>query len=164
MAVTTNNLNGMTDASYDNVKDTFPKSIASTSGTISSVNGLDKKIVGASTVFLTDFQVGDYIWFTTTDEVRRIENIVDDTNLTLEFPVATTVTAVAFSVVRKTGYKNISWMNDSVGVADINNMTYPASTSRTMSSGANGSGGGKRIAPLLIDTTASSNIVYVSAE
>ncbi len=164
MAVTINKLNGMTDASYDNVKETFPVSTSGT-GTLSTVNGLDTRVIGVGTSFLTEAKKGDYIWFTTTDELREIESIADDLTLTLKFPVDTTVTGVAFSVVPRNGYRNVSWGIDSAAGADINGISYEASMSRSVgNSKPNGQGGGSRIAPLLIDSTVNSNIVFVAAE
>jgi len=165
MAVTINELNGMTDGAYENVKDTFPQSVAPTSGTVSSVNGLNTRIIGVGTVFLSDIQKGDFIWFTTTDEVREVVSITDDLTLTLKLPVSTTVTGVAFKVVPKKGYRNVSWGIDDAAGADINGISYNANMSRTISDNKpNGQGGGKRIAPLLIDSTVNGNTVFVAAE
>jgi hypothetical protein len=164
MAITKNELNGMTDASYDSVKDTFPASVASTSGTLSTVNGLNTRVIGVGTVFLTDVKKGDYIWFTTTDEVRRVENVTDDLTLTLKSAVATTVTAGAFKIVPKNGYEAISWSIASTGAATINGITYEASMSNSIGSQKpNSQGGGRNVAPVLIDSTANTNIVFVSA-
>ncbi len=165
MAVTINKIDGMVDASYENVKETFPQSIAPTSGTVSSVNGLDKKIVGSGTTFLADIKRGDYIWFTTTDEVAEVENVVDDENLTLKASLITTVTGVAWKIVPKNGYRNVSWFVDDVASATVNNIAYPAGVSRSLgNSKPNGEGGGGRIAPVLIDSTVNGNTVYAVAE
>jgi len=163
MAVTINSLNGMVDASYDTIKETFPVSIASTSGTVSSVNGLNTRIIGSGTVFLTDVKRGYFIWFTTTDEIIEVESVTDDTTLTLK-ESASTLTGVAWKVIPKNPYSNTSWGVDSVGAADINGITYEASMSKSIGGGkSNGEGGGKRITPILIDSTANSNVVFVSA-
>jgi hypothetical protein len=165
MAATINKLNGMTDASYDNVKETFPESVAPTSGTVSTVNGLNTRVIGVGTVFLTDVKKGDSIWFPVNDEVREVESVCDDLTLTLKFPVDTTVTGEAFKIVPKNGYSIVSWGVDSTAGADINGISYEASMSRTIGNQQPiGQGGGKRIAPLLIDSTVNGNIVYVSAE
>ena len=163
MAVTINTLNGMVDASYDNIKETFPVSIASTSGTVSSVNGLNTRLIGSGTVFLTDVKKGYYIWFTTTDEIIEVESVADDTTLTLK-QSASTLTGVAWKVVPKNPYSNTSWGTDSVGSASINGITYEASMSKSIgNSKSNGQGGGKRISPILINSETNSNVVFISA-
>jgi hypothetical protein len=148
---------GNTDATFD---------VATLGDLISSVNNLEK-IVGTFTSFTTDCQPGDYIWFTTTDELVEIRNIVDDTNLTLAAAVPTSVTDVAWKIVRKSdnGFNRVSWVIDSVGAASINEIAYPASTSETLGdTQPNGQGGGRRIAPIIVDSTANSNVVYVTGE
>lgn len=165
MALTTTTIGNKVRGVYDNVKDTFPASIAPTSGTISSVNTLNKKIVGSGTVFLTDVVPGDYIWFTTIDDLVKVENIVSDTELTLVKPVASTVTAVAWKVVKKSdlSFRNISWLIDSAGTAEINTVVYPASTSESDGDvKPNGEGGGRRLSPIIVDSTTNANIVYVT--
>ncbi len=166
MAVTTKTNGRNVDAEYSNVKETFPESTAATSGTVSTVNNLEK-VVGVGTVFTTDFQRGDHIWFTTTDELVEIRNIVDDLNMTLSRPAPTSVTGVAFSIVKKSdnNFKTVSWLIDAANPAKINEIDYPASTSRSYGNDKpNGQGGGNRISPIIVDSTGNSNIVYVSAE
>lgn len=41
-------------------------------------------VTGSSTLFTTEYAVGDVIWFDTSSVGRRITNIADDTNLTIE--------------------------------------------------------------------------------
>tara|TARA_R110002096_G_scaffold101463_2_gene224297 strand:+ start:523 stop:1017 length:495 start_codon:yes stop_codon:yes gene_type:complete len=164
MAVIINKLNGMTDASYSNVKDTFPESVVGV-GTISSVNGLNTRIIGVGTSFLTAAKKGDYVWFKGNDELREIESVCDDLTLTIKFPVDVTATGDTFGIVPRNGYRAISWGVDSTAGADINGISYEASMSRSIgNSKPNGEGGGSRIAPLLIDSTVNGNIVFVSAE
>jgi hypothetical protein len=156
MAVTTN-INGRSvDATYDNVKDTFPLSTAG-AGTVSTVNGLNKKVVGVGTAFTSDFQTGDFIWFKTADELCEVENIVSDTELTLRLAPATTATADTYGIVSKSSYEFASWTIDSVGTAEINKVAYPAQTSNGDERKA------RRLEPFLIDSTANANIVYVKA-
>lgn len=165
MALTTIQTGSAIDAEYSNVKDTFPASVAPTSGTISTVNTLNKKVAGTGTVFLTDVVAGDFIWFTTVDELVEIENVVSDTSLTLKFPTLTTLTGVAFKIVKKNSFKNISWVIDGAGTAEINTIVYPASYSKTMgNSKSNGEGSTGRLSPILVDSTTNANVVYVSAE
>ncbi len=164
MAVEINKLNGMVDGAYDNVKETFPVSVTG-AGTVSSVNGRNVRIVGVGTAFLSAAQIGDFVWFKGNDELREIESICDDETLTLKFPLDVTATGDTYAIVPKHGYSNVSWGVDSVAAADINGISYEAGMSRSIgNSKPNGQGGGKRIAPILIDSTVNGNIVFVTAE
>ena len=161
MAITLNDKNGMADASYTNVKETFPASIAG-SGLVSSVNGANVRVIGnASTLFLSEVQVGDYIWFSSTDEVREVESITDNKTLTLKLGTAAAVTTAAYKVVKKTGYRSVSWSVDAASGASINGIAYEAGMSRTI---GNSNPGGRRVAPVLIDTTGNSSSVFIAAE
>lgn len=163
MAVTTNKTGRLVDATYDNVKETFPVSTAG-AGTVSTVNGADRKVVGVGTSF-TSLNVGDYIWFKTADELAEIENIVSDTELSLRIAPETTATADTYGTVAKTNYASISWLIDDAGTGDVNKFTFPSGTSRTYGNGkGNTIGGGKRLSPILIDSTTNSNVIFVSAE
>ena len=71
MALTTTIIGASVRGVYDNVKDTFPASIAPTSGTVSTKSSL-KQIIGVGTVFISDVNNGDFIWFTTTDELVEV--------------------------------------------------------------------------------------------
>jgi len=156
MAVTTTINTGVAHASYDNVKDTFPLSQAPTSGTISVTSNLNT-VEGTTTVFKTDFNAGDHIWFTSTDEIRKIASIESDTMLTLELAVAGAITTQAFKKVKPVGYSNISWANDATGVSNINGIAMPASLSGSYDTS-------KERVVLLIDSTVGGGIVNVIAK
>lgn len=152
------------EAEYSNVKDTFPASAAPTAGTISTGYRLDQ-IIGVATVFLTDVEKGDSIWFTTTDELVEVKGVQDDLILSLEREVAGALAGVAFKIVKKNGYKTISWLVDSVAAAEINSISYGAGVSKTYgNSKPNGEGGGNRLAPVLVDSSVNGNVVNISAE
>lgn len=156
MAVTTNTNGRTVDAVYDNAKDTFPLSTAG-AGTVSTVNLLDKKVVGVGTAFRTDFQVGDTIWFKTADELAKIDNIVSDTEMTLSLAPATTATADTYGIVKKPNFEFISWSIDSAGAADINGITYDAGISNSDERKRH------RLSPFLVDSTSNANKVFVKA-
>jgi hypothetical protein len=147
---------GNTDATFD---------VATLGDLVSTVNNLEK-VVGTFTAFTTDCQPGDFIWFTTVDELYEIRNIVDDTNLTLMLP-APSLTDVAYKIVKKSdnNFNKISWLIDAANPAKINEIDYPASTSETLGNDLpNGQGGGKRISPIIVDSTGNGNIVYVTGQ
>jgi len=160
MAIILNDKNGMTDASYTNVKETFPASVTG-SGTVSSVNGANKRIIGDHSLFLSEVQLGDFIWFTSTDEIREVESVTNDSTLTLKFGTASPIVAGNFKIVPKTGYRSVSWSIDTVAGATINGIAYEAGMSKTV---GNSNPGVRRVAPVLIDTTVGLNTVFVGAE
>ena len=140
-------------AAYDNVKDTFPQSTALT-GTIDGVNN-GTLIIGTSTLFTTELQVGEYIYIAAQSSFRKIRRINSDTELVLQsaFPTATFSGATPLRVPEQT-YRTISWAIDADGTAKIDNITLPASQS-----GSADIQGGKRPEPILVDSTDNSNIV-----
>lgn len=161
MAIILNDKNGMTDASYTNVKETFPASVTG-EGRVDTVNGANKRVIGDSnTEFLSKVQLGDFIWFTSTDEIREVESVTDDHTLTLKFGTASPIVAGNFKIVPKTGYRSVSWSIDTVAGATINGIAYESGMSKTV---GNSNPGVRRVAPVLIDTTVGLNTVFVGAE
>jgi hypothetical protein len=164
MAVITKTTGAGLDADYDNVKETFPVSAAG-AGTVSTVNGSNILVIGSGSAFTTAVKVGDFIWFKTADELAEVVSIVSDTELYLKNTPGTTATADTYGIVPKINYKSVSWSIDVDGAAGINGIDYPAGISNTYSSGKpNTNGGGRRIVPFLIDSTANTNNVYISAQ
>lgn len=161
---TINTTGNVTKVEYSNEKETFPISVAATSGTISTGTRKDF-IVGVGTVFTTDLQKGDYIWDTTNDELIEVEGVVSDTEIYLkkEFTNALSGTA-AWKIVPRVHYTTISWAIDSGGAASINTISFPTSTSESYNNDKPyGQGGGRRLAPILIDCTTNANTVNISA-
>ncbi len=93
---------------FVNEKDTFPRSTAGV-GTISAVNGLNKKIVGVGTSFLTAVRLHDWIYIPTEDELRQVVAIVNDLELTVSEGFTNAVSGVAFQVTPKSTYRLISY-------------------------------------------------------
>lgn len=149
MAVTINNQHGV----YDNVKDTFPQS-TTVSGTITKANAT--MIVGTGTAFSTEFQVGEWIYVAGITEIQQIELIVSDTVLYLKEQFSGAVSGAAYKRVPRFTYRGISWKVNSSGTAKIDNQTFDASTS-----GALSYMNAKRPRPIIIDTTASANKVFI---
>lgn len=139
---------------YDNVKDTFPQSTALT-GTISAVNN-NTLIIGSSTLFTTELQVGEYIYIAAQSAFRKIRRINSDTELVIQSAFPSAVSGATPLRVPEQTYREYSLVIDSAGTAKIDNITLPASTAigRPMT-------GGKRPEPVLIDSTANANIVNV---
>ena len=156
MALTSEIKAGTAHAAYANVKETFPESTAATSGTISVLAANLRNVVGVGTVFLTDFNVGDYIWITTADDLRRIDSIASDTELTLQHS-ATAAAGDTYRKIKPVGYSMISWANDISGVSNINGIPFPAGVSASYDAKLN-----RKV--LLIDSTVGGGTVTVIAE
>lgn len=164
MAITQTITGKSVEASYSSELETFPASIAPTSGTISTGYRKDK-IIGVGTEFTNDFQKGDFIWLTTTNEVVEIIFVADNLNITLGKELDSDVSGVAYKVVKKSGFKKVSWLIDGNAEAVINGITYPASTSKTYGNDKpNSQGGGDKIPPVLVDSEANGNVVFLSGE
>ena len=93
---------------YATEKDTLPRSTVAT-GTISAVNGLNKKIVGVGTAFTTEFRIGDWVYVPTEDELRKVEFIVNDTELTVSEGFTNAFSGVAFNITPKSTFRLLSW-------------------------------------------------------
>jgi len=156
MALTINTLSGSVYASYNNVKDTFPQSVASTGAGADTVQVSGYDIIGTGTAFTTDYQKGDFIWLVDNDEIRRIENIVSDTKMTLE-QSATTDSSTTHKVVPRQGYKSVSFLIDDAGAAEINGISIPANASDSWETN-------NKFIPVLIDSTVNANVVTVTAK
>ena len=160
--VTTNGRN--THAQYSNEKETFPVSAALTGGTVSTGTRKDL-IVGSGTSFLTDFEKGDFLYDNTNDELLEVDKVQSDTVLYLKREASNVLSGATVKVVKKSGYRMASWSIDSAGTADINGVTFPASTSNTYGNGKdNGAGGTGRMHPFIVDCTGAANTVNVTAE
>lgn len=156
MAVTIDTNSGGVYASYSNVKDTFPKSVASTGAGADTVAVSGVQITGTGTAFTADYRKGDYIWLIDNDEIRRIDNIVSDTEMTLELS-ATTDASTTHKVVPRQGFNSVSYLVDSSAAVTINGISIPASASETFRTDL-------KFIPILIDSTGGANVVTVSAK
>lgn len=137
---------GNDDASFE---------IATISG--DEVEIIDRNVFGNGTKFLTDFQEGDFIWLLDTDEVRKIENIVSDTKMTMQHNgTATAGTPTDFKVVKNMGFKKVAYFIDAIGAAKINGVNFPKSAQGDFNTS-------NVFFPILIDSTANSNIVSIIA-
>ena len=164
MAVTEKITGQNVESAYANVKETFPQSVAPSAGTISTGSRLDQ-IVGSGTSFKSEIEKGDWIWDTTNDELVEVMCVLDDTSIRLARELSNSLAGAAFRIVKKNGFKKISWVVDDLNDATINGIAYPLATSKTYGNDKpNGQGGGERLAPVLIDTTANGNTVFISGE
>lgn len=96
----------------------FPLPVAKT-GTFSTDNasstgGGGKIVVGIGTLFLTELNVGDFIY--NAGKLRRVKSIVSDTMLNLEYAFPASLTTQVVSVPPRKHYKMIT--AKSVGTAD----------------------------------------------
>lgn len=105
---------------YNNETETFPVSTSLT-GTISTVNGLNKEIVGVGTLFTTELQEGDWLYVASAGEVRQIENIVSDTKLSVKQAFSTLAGATPKKVF--CSFRKISVSIEGT-TATVNGMRY----------------------------------------
>lgn len=92
-------------------KDTVPAS-ATVTGKISTIG---TKVIGDGTLFTTQFQIFDFVYVAGQSEVRKVVNIVSDTEMTIDIPFTSDVPSGLVSTISitnpGTGY------SDSSGVA-----------------------------------------------
>lgn len=127
--------------------------------------GTDLKVIdGAGTKFLTDVVAGDYIYFPTTDEIEEIESVQSDTRLYLKTAIASKA-GVAFKFIKKYNcFRSVSILLTATA-EEINTISMPLGTSKTYGNDKPiGAGGGRRITPILIDSTVNAGIVLASGE
>lgn len=78
-------------------------------GTITAVNNLEL-IIGTGTQFLTQLDTGDYITFG--DETRRVETLISQTELIIEYPFTVQPSGAAFTLSNNVNdigkYENIT--------------------------------------------------------
>jgi hypothetical protein len=116
---------------YSNTNDTFPASAAG-AGTISAVNGLNKKIVGVGTSFTTAARIGDWIYVATQSELRQIESIVNDLELTVSKGFPASFAGQSFAVTPKSTYRLISWaVISATANPEIDGVTVPVGAGDT---------------------------------
>lgn len=136
---------GNADATFD---------VASITENIVSV--LNTKVTGSYSKFLTEAKMGDYIWLKDNDELRRIESVVSDNEITLEL-AATTDISTDYAIVPKECYGQITITVDDVAAAKINKTPIPKNATDTFSTR-------KKFIPILIDTDTGNNSVFLSAK
>lgn len=152
MAVTINNQHGV----YDNVKDTFPQSTALT-GTVSTANN-KTLIIGVGTLFSSELQVGEWIFDTTNSEIKQIQSIQSDTELTLKEPFTNSLSGATVKRTPRQTYRMASFRIDDTATAKIDGIEFLANQSGTMGLDEVSR---KRPNPIIIDSTTNGNKVYI---
>lgn len=113
-------------------------------------------VVGSYSQFLSEAVKGDWIWLKDNDELRRIESVSDDGKIILETN-ATTDSSTDYAIIKRQGFNSVGYAVDSVGTVEINSIPVFADMSETFRTDL-------RFIPILIDTTANSNKVIVTAK
>ena len=109
-----NTMYGTTTGFYP-AADTIPLSTAMT-GTLDSAG---PTVTGTTTVFLTELQVGDYIYVPATKELRKVIQINSDTLLMVDSAFAAPLVAEPFSATRPM-FKQVGIWNIGGADASIN--------------------------------------------
>lgn len=99
-------------------KDTVPKSTAGT-GTISTNGGGDNQYIqGSGTSFLTELNRGAWIWDTDNDELRKVKEIISDTELVIFGSFTNTFSAIDLKYISKDDSQIIYLEIDNTGGSD----------------------------------------------
>jgi hypothetical protein len=136
---------GNADATFD---------VATISSNVVAVSNV--RVSGTYSKFLTEAQVGDYIWLKDNDELKRIENILSDNEITLG-DAATTDASTDYAIVKRECYHTVSWLVDDADAAEINGVSMLKNSSDSFCTR-------KRFIPILIDSTINGNVVTLSAK
>ena len=147
---------------YNNVQDSVPPASSGT-GTISSVNN-GEKIVGVGTSFTTEANIGDWIYIKDQNAFRKIINILNDLELTLDDGFDVALSTAAFDITPASRLIAVSIL-PFTSAANIDGVSAPAGISVNYEKGKNWrNAAGNFIDPIDINSTVNSSIVYVSLE
>ena len=127
---------------------------ASGSGTITSVN--NGQIVAVGGAFLTEAQIGDFIYIKTQNAFRRITNIRSDDELYIDSPFSGALAGVAYHITPMSRLTEISWLVSGAFDAKVDGVTVPPGTSNDFDKSGKGSSAGagnKYIDPIDLDAT-----------
>lgn len=149
--------NNSTDL-YSGVKDTLPRSVSMT-GTVSAVNGLNKKIVGVGTLFTSELHIGDWLYISSEDELRQVENIVNDLELTVSEGFTNAFAGATPAKTPQSANRMFSYIVTSVP-ATIDGVSFSVNQGSTHESHFKPGSGRSEQDPILID--ASSGAVLVT--
>lgn len=130
---------------YSNEQDSFPRASAGT-GTITAYNN---RIVGSSTLFTTEVQVGDYIYMKTQNAFRRVLDIQSDTELTIDRAFGSAISAASFHITPKDGYIEVSAYVTGAGAGEIDGVSFAQNNGNTWT----GVDRSSKIYPIDIDAT-----------
>jgi len=127
---------------------------ASGSGTISSVN--NAMILGVGTAFLTEAQIGDWVYIKAQNEFRRINHIPSDTQLYIDAVFTVPLVGAIFHITPNSRFTEISWLISGGADAIVDGVTVPPGTNNDFNKsgkGARAGAGNPYIDPIDIDAT-----------
>ncbi len=134
-------------------QDSVPAAAAG-SGTITSVN--NGQIVAVGGAFLTEAQIGDYIYIKVQNAFRRITNIRSDDELYIDSPFGVPLAGGAYHITPNSRFSAISWLINGGSPAIIDGVSQAAGTDNEFSKagkGARAGAGNPYIDPIDIDAT-----------
>ena len=149
---------------YTNEQDSVPRATTGT-GTITDVNN-NRKIVGVGTLFTQEAKEGDWIYMktqsATTGRFRKIINIVNDLELTIESPFGGAIAASAYDITPASKFISVS-IFPVTAVANIDGIAAPANEQIHFEKGRNWkNAAGNFVDPIDIDSTVNISTVNVS--
>jgi len=147
---------------FTGVKATIP-AYAAQSGTVGVTSG-SVTVIGTGTSFLSEYEVGDYIYIDDSHEVRRVKAVFSDLRLDVERAFATTHASDPSNRVRPklTGLKEISV--SSVGTADAVLSTVKFDNQLFVAGLSQGWGSDVGIGVIAVDTTTALSAVAVNTK
>ena len=127
---------------------------SSGSGTITSVN--NSQIEGVGTAFLTEAQIGDFIYIKAQNAFRRINNIPSDTRLYIDSPFTVPLAGASYDITPQSKFVAISWLVSGASAAIIDGVSVPTGTDNEFTKSGKGPSAGagdKYIDPIDINAT-----------
>ena len=124
------------------------------SGTITSVN--NGQIEGVGTSFLTEAEIGDWVYIKAQNEFRKILSIPSDTVLYIDGVFTVPLAGSAFDITPKSKFTSIAWLINGGSDAKIDGVTIAAGSDNDFDKsgkGASAGAGNKYIDPIDIDAT-----------
>ena len=132
---------------YSNEQDSFPRSSAGT-GTVTSYNN---RLVGDGTSFLTEVNVGAYIYIQDQYAFRKVVTIMSDTELIIERAFDTPLSGDSFRITPDSGYREISLQVISSTAAKFDGVSFAQNQIQTWTQFGN-----RKTKPVDIDATSTS--------
>jgi len=141
-------------------QDSIPQASSGTGTLTSAGNG--QQIVGSGTAFLTELNIGDWIYIKGQNEFQKVEVITSDTELYLAEAFTIALAGSTFHITASSRYAEISFLVSGAADVTIGGVTFKPGTSQTYSK-ASSSGSFKQqfIDPIDIDAAGSEVLVTV---
>jgi hypothetical protein len=141
-------------------QDSIPQASSGTGTLTSAGNG--QQIVGSGTAFLTELNIGDWIYIKAQNEFQKVEVITSDTELYLTEAFTVALSGSAFHITASSRYTEISFLVTGAANVTADGITFTPGTAQTYSkASATGSFAREFVDPIDINATGSSVLITV---